>query len=79
MRHCLEAGTLKSGTMSSDAYLWSLKLSKYPMRAKLAGGEDATISVPQLDIHPLLPGSAVPGAPVADKLGVQNSDVIPLK
>lgn len=49
------------------------------MRAKLAGGEDATISVPQLDIHPLLPGSAVPGAPVADKLGVQNSDVIPLK
>lgn len=49
------------------------------MRAKLAGGADATISVPQLDIHPLLPAAAVPGAPVADELGVQKSDVIPLK
>jgi hypothetical protein len=28
-------------------------------------------------MHPLLPGAAVPGAPVAAWLGVQKSDVIP--
>jgi hypothetical protein len=35
------------------------------------------ISVPQLDIHPLVPSAAVPGAPVGDSVIVQNSAVVP--
>lgn len=35
------------------------------------------IAVPQLDIHPLVPSAAVPGAPVGDFVIVQNSAVIP--
>jgi hypothetical protein len=41
----------------------------------VAGGPLSTILVPQLEIQPLVPGAAVPGAPVPD--GVQKSVVVP--
>jgi hypothetical protein len=42
-----------------------------------AGGSDEITSVPQLEMHPFLPGAAVPGAPDLDSLLVQNSVVLP--
>lgn len=35
------------------------------------------IAVPQFEMHPLVFGAAVPGAPVAEFVAVQNSSVVP--
>lgn len=41
------------------------------------GPDPLTISVPQFEIQPAVPGADVPGAPVFDWLIVQKSGVIP--
>lgn len=46
------------------------------MRLNSAGGP-LEISVPQLEMQPFWPGAAVPGAPVVELEGVQNSVVMP--
>jgi hypothetical protein len=43
----------------------------------VAGGLLSTILVPQFEIQPLVPGAAVPGAPVLDSDSVQKSVVVP--
>jgi hypothetical protein len=42
-----------------------------------AGAALLIISVPQFDMQPFWPGAAVPGAPVLEFDGVQNSAVMP--
>lgn len=57
---------------------WLLNPSKYPIDANSAGGvESFSSATPQLDMHPLEPGAAVPGAPVVELVTVQNSGNVP--
>lgn len=51
--------------------------SKYPTRLHSDGGSVFTISVPQLEMHPFVPGLAVPGAPVSMGDSVQKSLDVP--
>jgi len=45
------------------------------MLRKTAGAALRTMAVPQLEMQPLVPGAAVPGAPV--RVSTQNSVVVP--
>lgn len=54
-----------------------MKPSKYPTLKSALGADPVTISVPQFDMHPLVPPAAVPGAPVGDFDSVQKSEVVP--
>lgn len=54
---------------------WNLR--NRAMFRYVAGAPLLTMCVPQLEMHPLVPGWAVPGAPVLELVAVQKSAVIP--
>lgn len=53
------------------------KPSKYAIEKIFAGEAETLIWVPQLEMQPFCPAAAVPGAPVVEVDGVQNSVVVP--